>query len=86
MTKYYYATFDALSELLEQAKEKYIPPYAFACVYASLGQKDKALDWLEKSYEERYPGMAILKGDAHFDGLHSDLRFTALLKKMGLEK
>jgi tetratricopeptide (TPR) repeat protein len=46
---------DIISGLLVKAKETYIPPYAFACVYGSLGQKDKALEWLEKSYEERCP-------------------------------
>jgi hypothetical protein len=35
---------DIVNGLLEQAKEKYISPFAFACVYASLGQKDKALE------------------------------------------
>jgi TolB-like protein/DNA-binding winged helix-turn-helix (wHTH) protein len=50
--------------------------------YASLGEKDKALDWLEKGYEEHAPGMALTKVDPSYDSLRSDPRFQDLLRRM----
>jgi tetratricopeptide (TPR) repeat protein len=54
----------------------------FAERYAALGEKDKALDWLEKGYEEHAPGMALTKVDPHYDSLRSDPRFQDLLRRM----
>jgi len=50
--------------------------------YASLGEKDKALDWLEKGYEKHAPGMAQIKVDPRYDNLRSDPRFQDLLRRM----
>src|SRR4029077_2530086 len=38
-----------LSRLTEEAKARYVPAYAFAVIYLALGEKDQALDWLEKA-------------------------------------
>ncbi len=50
--------------------------------YASLGEKDKALDWLEKGYEQHAPRMATIKMEPRLDSLHSDPRFQNLLRRM----
>jgi eukaryotic-like serine/threonine-protein kinase len=42
-----------IEKLKEQSKQRYIPPYAVAWIYEALGEKQQALDWLEKSYENR---------------------------------
>jgi TolB-like protein/Tfp pilus assembly protein PilF len=55
---------------------------AIASHYASLGEKDKALDWLEKGYEKHAPGMAPIKVDPSYDSLRSDSRFQDLLRRM----
>ncbi len=50
--------------------------------YTSLGEKDKALDWLEKGYEEHTPLMVLIKAAPSFDSLRSDPRFQDLLRRM----
>jgi hypothetical protein len=47
---------------------------------------EKALDWLEKCYEERDLFCCWLKVDPIYNGLRADPRFQALLKKVGLDK
>jgi TolB-like protein/DNA-binding winged helix-turn-helix (wHTH) protein len=63
-----------------------LPPEAYAVAiaarYTSIGEKDKALDWLEKGYEEHAPGMAPIKVDPSWDSLRSDPRFQDLLRRM----
>ena len=53
--------------------------------YAAIGENDKALQWLEKAYEERSPQLRWSAVDFDLEGMHSDPRFQALLKKLGLD-
>ncbi|MBW2027980.1 MAG: tetratricopeptide repeat protein [Deltaproteobacteria bacterium] len=76
---------EILDEVLERSKKGYFSPNFIAQIYTGLGNKDKALEWLEKACEERDPTLFPLKTLIHYRSLHSDPRFTALLKKMGLE-
>jgi len=70
---------------LQQRKTGYVSPYQIATLYAELGDKDKAFQWLETAYQERDgQGMIALKTDFAMDPLRSDPRFAALVKKMGL--
>jgi hypothetical protein len=71
-----------LKQLQERAKQEYVTPYGMARIYAALGEDDKALHWLEKSYRERATGMVFLKVDPRFDPLRSDPRFQDLLRRM----
>ncbi len=57
-----------------------------ALVYAALGENDLAFEWLGKSYQRREEAILSLKVDPKMDGLRSDPRFTALLKKIGVEE
>jgi serine/threonine protein kinase/Flp pilus assembly protein TadD len=75
-----------LEEFHEQSRQGCVLSYQMALIYTGLGDKDQALEWLEKAYEERSPLLAYLKEDPLFDSLRSEQKFTALLKKMGLEK
>ncbi|HXF49758.1 MAG TPA: protein kinase [Verrucomicrobiae bacterium] len=75
-----------VEELLELQKKRYVSAYYFASIYAGLGDKDTAFDWFEKAFEERSQALVFLKVDPHVDPLRDDLRFTALLRKVGLEK
>jgi hypothetical protein len=54
--------------------------------YSELGEKDKALECLDLWFQRRHPNMFVLRVEPFLDNLHSDPRFTALLKKVGLEK
>jgi tetratricopeptide (TPR) repeat protein len=53
-----------------------------AGVYMGLGEKDKALEWLEKAYAVRDQGLAFLKVDPLADPLRSDPRFERILRRM----
>ena len=60
-------------------------PTGLAAAYAAAGQKDKAFEWLEKAYEEREgQDLTLLKYAPDFKNLHSDPRFSAMLRKIGL--
>ncbi len=75
-----------LDKLNELSKQSYVPAEAMACVYAGLGDKDKAFEWLEKTYEERSAApFHPLKADPIYDPLRSDPRFVDLLRGTNLQ-
>ncbi|MCA1557642.1 MAG: tetratricopeptide repeat protein, partial [Acidobacteria bacterium] len=54
-----------LNQLKEIAKQQYIPAYHFVILYARLGDKDQAFQWLEKTYQDRTSRMTILQVDPY---------------------
>jgi TolB-like protein/DNA-binding winged helix-turn-helix (wHTH) protein/Tfp pilus assembly protein PilF len=58
--------------------------FRMAEIYAQLGQKDQAFEWLERSYKERSFWMPFLGVHPHLDPLRSDPRFSALMRRMNL--
>jgi Tfp pilus assembly protein PilF len=72
-----------LHEWLRQSETSYVSPYMIATVYAGLGGKDKAFDYLEKAYEERSADLPyFLRADFRMDNLRSDPRFKDLMHRM----
>jgi len=53
-------------------------------IYTGLGEYDKAVDWLEKAYEEKDSYVAYIAVFPEFDPLRTHPRFRALVKKMNL--
>jgi len=74
-----------LDELIAQSADHYVSPYSIAKIYVSLGEKEQALTWLEKAYDERHPDLIELKVEPVLDNLHDDPRFADLLRRVGLE-
>jgi hypothetical protein len=72
--------------LLERAKTEYVSPYEIAVIYAGLGDKDRAFEWLEKAYEERATLLVYFRMDPRIWSLHSDPRFQGLLDRMNFPK
>ena len=68
----------------ERRQRGYTAATKLAVIYAGLGEKDQAFDWLETAFKERDPFMKNLKVDPWFDNLRSDPRFTDLLRRMKL--
>ena len=76
-----------LEQLNELAKPNYVPPMCSARIHVGLGDRDKAFEWLEKSYDDRSIAGVItfVKVDPVFDPLRSDARFADLLRRMNLQ-
>ncbi len=55
-----------------------------AKLYARLGERDKAFEFLEKDYEERNSDLLWLKADPVWDNIRSDPRFADLIRRVGL--
>jgi TolB-like protein/DNA-binding winged helix-turn-helix (wHTH) protein len=68
----------------DKARKEYVSPFFLALDYARLERKDDTLHFLEGAFQERSPEMVFLQKRPHFDFLHSDLRFQALVRKVGL--
>jgi len=75
---------EILARLNELSKSKYIDMYMVAAIHGGLGDRDSALDQLNKACEERSSSMVFLKVDPFFDVLHSEPRFRELLRRVGL--
>jgi TolB-like protein/DNA-binding winged helix-turn-helix (wHTH) protein/Flp pilus assembly protein TadD len=74
-----------LRGLQEKSKHVYVSPYIIATIYAGLGDKDMAFQFLEKAYRERSLEIGWhLKADLRIDNLRSDPRFHDLLRRVGL--
>lgn len=58
--------------------------YEIAEIHAALGERDQALEWLEKVYERRDMSLVNLRVTPKFDVLRSDPRFQDLLRRVGL--
>jgi TolB-like protein/Tfp pilus assembly protein PilF len=74
-----------LKMLGEASKQIFVDPFFMATVYLGLGDNDRTLAWLEKSYEARSTLMPTIIGDAKWNDLRSDARFQTLLTRMGIE-
>jgi TolB-like protein/DNA-binding winged helix-turn-helix (wHTH) protein len=71
---------------LQKSKSKTQPAWAIniAWAYTYLGDKDKAIEWLDRAYQERSMELYALAVDPSVDPLRSDPRFQDLLRRIGL--
>lgn len=60
----------------------YIDPYVIAGLFTSAGEKDRALEWLEKAYQDRAIQMVYLNVHPAWDKVRAHPRFQNLLRKM----
>jgi len=63
---------------------EYIKPTTIPRIYARLGDKERAFEWLEKAYAERDGELVELRTEPGYDPLRSDPRFADLLRRVGL--
>jgi TolB-like protein/DNA-binding winged helix-turn-helix (wHTH) protein/lipoprotein NlpI len=71
-----------LALLKSSSRQRYIPAYAIALIYAGLAEKDNAFFWLEKAREDRSTSLAYLKVDPVLNSLRSHPRFAGLLQNI----
>ncbi|MFQ5821630.1 MAG: protein kinase [bacterium] len=75
-----------LDQLKQLSKQRYVAPSFMALIYTGMGENDRAFEGLEEAYKARDLNLIFLKVAPFVDSLRSDPRFTALLKKIGLEE
>jgi hypothetical protein len=75
---------EVLRRLEQLSQDRYVSPYHMAYVYTGLGEADRAMDFLERAYQERAGSVYGIKGSYLFTSLRSHPRFQALLRKMNL--
>ena len=68
----------------EPGKQGLMPDLGFALVYVGLGEKDQAIDWLEKAFQQRENAVLILGVYPLFDPLRVEPRFQELLRRVGV--
>ena len=72
-----------IHELKEASRHQYVSSFNSATIYLQLGEKDKAIENLAKTFEEgNTNSLSLLKTDKQFDVLRSDPRFIQLLRKL----
>ena len=76
------AALDEIDRLKTREKS---PFCVIAWIYAGLGEKDLAFEYLEKAYEEKRLFMLWLKVAPELDPLRDDPRFDDLLRRVGCE-
>lgn len=72
---------EILNKLQALAQRRYVSGLYFAIVYAGLKDNDHAIEYLNKAYEDRHPGLVLIRIEPMFDSLRSDERFKQLVKR-----
>jgi TolB-like protein/tetratricopeptide (TPR) repeat protein len=72
-----------LDGLLVLSRQHYVPAYDIAIGYAAIGDQEAALDWLDKSVEER-ANMQAIRVDPALASLHANARFKAIVTRAGV--
>jgi eukaryotic-like serine/threonine-protein kinase len=78
------ATERDLAVLRKRTEKEYVDPGEVAFDYLQLGDKEHALEWLEKAYREKSGDAQSLKVDLRWESLRSDSRFQDILRRMNL--
>ncbi len=73
-----------LDDLTKLSEQKYVAPHFFAGIHIGLGETDRAIEYLEKSYQEHSHWLIYLHIDPSMDALRDDSRFRGLLQRVGL--
>ena len=75
---------NVLEKLLHLSRDRYVPPYNIALTYMGLDEREEALIWLARAFEERDPRMIFLSVEPKWQDLRDHPRFIRLLTRMNL--
>ena len=76
---------EATAETLKSGKiSGRMSPYSVALIYAALGRKSEALDWLDKAFQEKDTWTVWTKILVEWDSLRDEPRFKELQRKLNL--
>jgi serine/threonine-protein kinase len=73
-----------LEELANISRSRFVSPWHAGVIHLGLGELDRALECLEKAYQERCTELIWLKLDPRTKPLHADQAFRSLLSRVGL--
>ncbi|UCF69406.1 MAG: tetratricopeptide repeat protein, partial [Acidobacteriota bacterium] len=73
-----------LDELLEISQQSYVSSFDIAIICTALGEVSRALDWLDRAYQEHADHLPYLKVNPRLDPLRAEPRFQRLLERIGL--
>ena len=74
-----------LRDVMSRAERQYLPPVSIAQILTQLGDRNSAMVWLTKAFDERSNAIAYLAVEPAFDPLRGDPRFEALIARAGLK-
>ena len=72
-----------VSDLITRSKQRYVSPFDVALIYAGL-RDPKTWDWLQRAERDRSPSLNFLILSPAFAGIHTDPRFSTLVRHIGL--
>jgi DNA-binding winged helix-turn-helix (wHTH) protein/TolB-like protein len=72
-----------ITELKKLSRQRYVAYHQIARIYAGLGKKEQALDYLEKAVDDRDTGLTFLQVVPQWDSLRGESRFADLLRRVG---
>jgi Tfp pilus assembly protein PilF len=70
-----------LERLKKLAQQRYVSPLYMAIIATGLKNNDTAIEYLSSAFNNRHPGLVLIRVDPLFDDLRSDERFKELVKK-----
>lgn len=79
-----YEAVKILEELKVRSAAEYVSACTFAVIHAALGETDRAIENLERTYEERSNWLVLLRGEPRLDNLRCDGRFADIVRRVGL--
>ncbi len=74
-----------VAELERLSRREYVTPYGVATIFAGLGERDRAFEWLERAIRERCEDVLLIGIDPRMDRLRSDPRFEGVVRRTGSE-
>jgi len=78
------AAAEVLRAMEARARDRYVPATSLAALHLALGDRQRALDLLERAHAERDARLSFLVTDLRWKQLHAEPRFRALATRMGL--
>lgn len=73
-----------LREFQRHRDAGYYPAFAFAMAHAGLGNRERALEWLERAVDEGLVGYYMPSVDPMWNDLRGEARFRQVLRRLGL--
>lgn len=73
---------EELNKLLEELKHSYVSPSHIASIYAALDDRERAFEWLEKTFDIKDQWLVLMRDDPRFINLRGDTRYDYLIQRL----